>query len=76
MNSIPFALFIGGVILIAGVLAVNAADAPRANPAECLAQYYQLCPNVPQNEAAVRACIDRHRASFTPQCLSLAKEIK
>lgn len=73
MRNIPFAVFVGGVILIAGVLAVNAADAPRTNPADCVAQYFQLCPNVPQNESAVRACIDRHRASFPPSCLELAK---
>lgn len=79
MNNIPFALFVGGVILIAGILAVNATDAPptrQENGLTCLNDYFRICPNAPQTEPEIRACIKAHKATFSPYCLSLVKEFK
>lgn len=75
MNNIPFAIFVGGVILIAGVLAVNAADAPRTNPADCLAQYFQVCPKASPSATEVRACVEAHKSRFHPICLEMAIEL-
>lgn len=75
-SRIPFAIGIAIAVTAIGILAVNAADAPKPRPEDCVAQYFQLCPNVPPNESAVRACITAHKASFHPSCLELAKGIK
>lgn len=74
MSAIPFAIGIAAIVVLAGILAVNAADKPK--PEDCVARYFQLCPSVPPNEAAVRACIEKHQSSFHPSCIELAKGIK
>lgn len=75
MSRLPFVLFIGCMILIAGVLAVNATDAPRTNPADCVAQYFQLCPKASPSASEVRACVESHKSRFHPICLEMAIEL-
>lgn len=81
MKHLPFALAIAVVVILAGMLAVNAAEttAPRTITdvqAACLTEYFRICSAIPLVEAEVRACIKDHKSSFTTHCLELAKGIK
>lgn len=81
MKYLPFAVIVAAIILMAAVLAVNAADSPSARSATetqaaCLAEFFRFCGNVPLIEHEVRACIATHRASFSTHCLELAKGTK
>lgn len=81
MKHLPFAVAIVAIVILAGMLAVSAAEstAPRTITdvqAACLTEYFRICSAVPLVEAEVRACIKDHKSSFTPHCLTLAKEIK
>lgn len=79
MKYLPFAAAIVAIVILAGMLAVRAADAPRSIADvqyACLAEYLRICSGVPFVETEVRACIKDHKSSFTPHCLTLAKEIK
>lgn len=79
MKAILFFLAVAALILIAGVLAVSAAEPPRTiadTQAACLAEYFRFCAGVQINEQDVRACIASHKSSFSPNCLALAKGTK
>lgn len=79
MSRLTFSLMIGAMVLAAGVLAVNATDASptrQENGLTCLNDYFRVCPNTSQTEPEIRACIKAHKATFSPYCLSLVKEIK
>lgn len=79
-NPLPFAIAMAALIILAGVLSVRAAESPRVeSQAACLSEFFRFCGHIQlisSNEQEIRACIAAHKASFSPHCLALSKEIK
>lgn len=73
---IGFAAILSIVVISKLLIGIAHGAEAKASPADCVSLYFQLCPNVPANESAVRACVEKQKSRFPPSCLELAKGLK
>ncbi len=79
MGRLLFYVAMGGAILLAAVLAVDAADKPSqliAGEQACLLDWQKYCSEYGVDHAAIHACFVVHKAQVSPACMEVVRRYR